>query len=146
MRTHHGITILAAAGILALTGCSSDTKTPASPSAAPSTPAAAPSVDPGALASAGAAAGIPPSPAPTQRAAYLAALTAIDPEIVNGKDDKAVSRGLSQCQAMKDEKDVTKRVAQVEKRFIGPNHPEGFGTTKSAGILAAVQANLCPTY
>ncbi|MFJ8013880.1 hypothetical protein [Streptomyces sp. NPDC096339] len=146
MRTHHAITVLAAAGILTLTGCSSDTKAPAAASPAPNATKAAPSADPNAPASAAAAAGTPPSPAPAQRATYLAALNAIDPEIVDGKDDKAVSRGLSQCQAMKDEKDITKRVSQVEQRFIGPTHPNGFGTTKSAGILVAVEANLCPTY
>ncbi|MEV6954190.1 hypothetical protein [Streptomyces sp. NPDC051183] len=144
MRTHHVITGIAAAALLALTGCSSDPEPADAAKASPSavaTPSA--SVDIEATRS---SAGIPPSPPPAQRAAYLAALNKIDPEIVDGKDDKAVSRGLSQCQAMKDEQDVTKRVAQVESRFTGPNHPEGFGTTKSAGILVAVQANLCPTY
>ncbi|MFD5413486.1 DUF732 domain-containing protein [Streptomyces nojiriensis] len=91
-------------------------------------------------------AGIPPSPAPEQRAIYLAALNKIDPKIVNGKDDEAVSRGLSQCQSMKDEKDPTKHVESTNRRFISPNHPDGFGPTKAAFILAAVQTNLCPTY
>ncbi|MGW7332721.1 DUF732 domain-containing protein [Streptomyces sp. NPDC054840] len=147
MRTHHTVTLLAAAGLLALTGCSEavtsepkpDDKVAASPSASQS------SIAPEALRSA-AAAGIPPSPAPEQRAIYLAALNKIDPEIVNGKDDKAVSRGLSQCQSMKDEKDPTKRVESTNRRFISPNHPDGFGPTKAAFILAAVQTNLCPTY
>ncbi|MFF4448752.1 DUF732 domain-containing protein [Streptomyces sp. NPDC001502] len=148
MRTHHTITLLAAAGLLALTGCSGavtsepkpDDKIAASPSASQS------SIAPEALSSAAAAAGIPPSPAPEQRAIYLAALNKIDPEIVDGKDDKAVSRGLSQCQSMKDEKDPTKRVESTNRRFISPNHPDGFGPTKAAFILAAVQTNLCPTY
>ncbi|CAM5470428.1 hypothetical protein SAVIM40S_07193 [Streptomyces avidinii] len=65
---------------------------------------------------------------------------------MNGKDDEAISRGRDQCTAMKDEKDPTKRVAQVEQRFTGPGHPNGFGPTKSALILATVQANICPTY
>ncbi|MFD3717015.1 DUF732 domain-containing protein [Streptomyces sp. NPDC058674] len=148
MRTHRTITLLAAAGLLALTGCSEaltsepkpDDKVAASPSASQSGTA------PEASGSAAAAAGIPPSPAPEQRAIYLAALNKIDPEIVNGKDDKAVSRGLSQCQSMKDEKDPTKRVESTNRRFISPNHPDGFGPTKAAFILAAVQTNLCPTY
>ncbi|MER5418134.1 DUF732 domain-containing protein [Streptomyces virginiae] len=130
MRTHHAIALFAAAGLLALTGCSevvtsepkADDKVAASPSASQS------------------------SIAPEQRAIYLAALNTIDPEIVNGKDDKAVSRGLSQCQSMKDEKDPTKRVESTNRRFISPNHPDGFGPTKAAFILAAVQTNLCPTY
>ena len=146
MRTHHTITLLTTAALIALTGCSSDSSDPAPDKPAPAAAAPSPKVDPSALASAAAAAGIPPSPAPAQRATYLATLNTIDPEIVNGKDDKAVSRGLSQCQMMKTEKDPAKRVASAERRFIGPNHPDGFGTTKSTLIVAAVQANLCPTY
>lgn len=146
MRTHHTIALLAAAGLFTLTACSSASTdpTPAAPSVS-SAPSPAPSstVDMEAIRS---AAGIPPSPAPAQRAAYLAALNKIDPEIVNGKDDKAVSRGLNQCQAMQNQKDPAKRVESANGRFISPNHPDGFGTTKSALIIAAVQANLCPTY
>ncbi|MEV7730115.1 hypothetical protein AB0P15_36185 [Streptomyces sp. NPDC087917] len=150
MRTHQTIAVLAAAGVLTLTGCSSDS-TPATDKASAPSPTASstpvtPSIDPSALAAAASAAGIPPSPAPAQRAAYLAALNKIDPEIVNGKDDKAVSRGLSQCQTMKSEKDPAKRVASANRRFLGPTHPDGFGTTKSTLIVAAVQVNLCPTY
>ncbi|MEV7559534.1 DUF732 domain-containing protein [Streptomyces sp. NPDC089795] len=148
MRTHHTVILLAAAGLLALTGCSEavtsepkpDDKVAASPSASQS------SLAPEAPSSAAAAAGIPPSPAPDQRAIYLAALNTIDPEIVNGDDDKAVSRGLSQCQSMKDEKDPTKRVESTNRRFTSPDHPDGFGPSKAAFVLAAVQTNLCPTY
>ncbi|MEW2415360.1 hypothetical protein AB0953_16815 [Streptomyces sp. NPDC046866] len=145
MRTHLSLAALTAAAVLALAACGSDPK-PAAPSdkpAAKPAPAAPQSADPEAARS---AAGIPPSPAPAQRAAYLAALNKIDPEIVNGKEDKAVSRGLDQCQSMKGEKDPAKRVAGAEKRFIGPTHPDGFGPAKSALIVAAVQVNLCPTY
>ncbi|MCX5071027.1 DUF732 domain-containing protein [Streptomyces sp. NPDC054949] len=146
MRTHHTVTLFAA-GLLALTGCSEATSEPQADAKVASSPSASQSsVSPEALSSAAAAAGIPPSPAPEQRAIYLAALNKIDPEIVNGKDDKAISRGLSQCQSMKDEKDPTKRVESTNRRFISPNHPDGFGPTKAAFILAAVQTNLCPTY
>ncbi len=145
MRTHHTAAALTAAALLALTGCSSDTTGPAPKPAPPSSapPAAAPAspaTDPAA------GTGIPPEPSPEKRAAYIKTLTAIDPEVVNGKEDKAVSRGRDQCAAMKGEKEPTKRVAQVEKRFIGPNHPNGFGPVKSTAILAAVQANICPSY
>ncbi|WP_327256740.1 hypothetical protein [Streptomyces sp. NBC_01244] len=152
MRRHHVIIALTGAGLLALTGCGSDsdapapgkTSTPAPASTVPSPgQSGRPSADPSA---ARPDSGLPPSPAPAQRAAYLAALNTIDPEIVNGKDDKAVSRGLDQCQSMKGEKDPAKRVAGANQRFIGPNHPDGFGPVKSALIVAAVQANLCPTY
>ncbi|MFE3629028.1 DUF732 domain-containing protein [Streptomyces goshikiensis] len=147
MRTQP-ITLLAAGGLLALTGCSGAVTSKPKPDAKIVAPPSAPqsSTAPEALSSAAAAAGIPPSPAPEQRTIYLAALNKIDPEIVNGKDDKAISRGLSQCQSMKDQKDPTKRVESTNRRFISPNHPDGFGPTKAAFILAAVQTNLCPTY
>ncbi|WP_328302712.1 hypothetical protein OG389_33695 [Streptomyces sp. NBC_00435] len=151
MRRHHLVIALTGAGLLALTGCGGESgkSTPKAsdpaPTSAPTsaTPSGRPSADPS---SARPDIGFPPSPQPAQRAAYLAALNKIDPEIVNGKDDKAVSRGLDQCQSMKGEKDPTKRVAGANQRFIGPNHPDGFGPVKSALIVAAVQANLCPTY
>ncbi|MEU9147267.1 hypothetical protein [Streptomyces sp. NPDC048349] len=149
MHRHHTATaLLAVAAALALTACSSDSSDPKPDTAAPtnSSAPAAPSDTTPTAASPSNDTGIPPEPGPQQRTIYLAALNGIDPEIVNGKEDKAVSRGRDQCAAMKDEKDPTKRVAQVEKRFIGPNHPDGFGPTKSALILAAVQANICPTY
>ncbi|MFE9561747.1 hypothetical protein ACFYM0_11620 [Streptomyces sp. NPDC006487] len=150
MRRHHVIIALTGAGLLALTGCGSDSDAPApgktsAPASTVPSPAQSgrPSADPSAVRP---DSGLPPSPAPAQRAAYLAALNTIDPEIVNGKDDKAVSRGLDQCQSMKGEKDPAKRVAGANQRFIGPHHPAGFGPVKSALIVAAVQANLCPTY
>ncbi|MCX4782298.1 hypothetical protein [Streptomyces sp. NBC_01264] len=148
MRRHHVIIALSAAGILALTGCGSDSGAPnADKPSASTVPSAAPSSSPSADPSAARPdSGLPPSPAPAQRAAYLAALNAIDPEIVNGKDDKAVSRGLDQCQSMKGEKDPAERVSGANQRFIGPNHPNGFGPVKSGLIVAAVQTNLCPTY
>ncbi|MGW1776126.1 hypothetical protein [Streptomyces sp. NPDC002104] len=152
MRRHHVIIALTGAGLLALSGCGGDSDAPAPDRPSASTvPSAVPSADPSGRPSADPSAprpdsGLPPSPAPAQRAAYLAALNTIDPEIVNGKDDKAVSRGLDQCQSMKGEKDPAKRVAGANQRFIGPDHPNGFGPVKSALIVAAVQTNLCPAY
>ncbi|MEV8100292.1 hypothetical protein [Kitasatospora sp. NPDC085879] len=91
--------------------------------------------------------GLPPKPAPATVAKYIAALNAIDPEIVNGKVDKAVSRGMSQCVSIKLTKaDRAKLVQVTNSRFISPNHPEGFGTTTAEQILDVVHANLCPSY
>ncbi|WP_327302639.1 DUF732 domain-containing protein [Streptomyces sp. NBC_01298] len=152
MRRHHVITALTGAALLALAGCGDSDAPAPGKSSGPAPASTVPSVDPSAgrpSADPSAArpdSGLPPSPAPAQRAAYLAALNAIDPEIVNGKEDKAVSRGLDQCQSMKGEKDPAKRVAGANQRFIGPNDPDGFGPVKSALIVAAAQANLCPTY
>ncbi|MFF8261234.1 DUF732 domain-containing protein [Streptomyces virginiae] len=141
MRTPQIATLLAAVALLALTGCTSEPESDAEPTPVATTPTASPPTT-------GAAddAGIPPEPTGDKRVIYLATLNGIDPEIVNGNDDKAIRRGRDQCAAMKDEKDPTRRVAQVEQRFIGPDHPNGFGPTKSALILATVQANICPTY
>ncbi|MFE6909616.1 hypothetical protein [Streptomyces erythrochromogenes] len=142
MRTHQTAALLAAVTLLALAGCTSepeaDTDAGPTPAAtAPTAPASPNSTQ---------AAGIPPAPTGDKRTIYLATLTGIDPEIVNGDDEQAISRGRDQCTAMKDEKDPTRRIAQVEQRFTGPRHPGGFGPTKSALILATVQANICPTY
>ncbi|MGW6785244.1 hypothetical protein [Streptomyces sp. NPDC054987] len=141
MRTHRIATLLAGVTLLALTGCTSEPEADTAPTPVATTPSAVPT---GTTPSD--TAGLPPEPTGEKRVIYLATLNGIDPEIVNGKEDKAISRGRDQCAAMKDERDPGKRVAQVERRFIGPNHPGGFGPTKSALILATVQANICPTY
>ncbi|MEU5150107.1 hypothetical protein AB0G42_23380 [Streptomyces yangpuensis] len=143
MRTHQAAMLLAAATLFTLTGCTSDPEADAGP-----TPVATAPTAPATPAGPGAAdtPGIPPEPTGDKRVIYLATLGGIDPDIVDGKDDQAISRGRDQCAAMKDEKDPAKRIAQVEQRFTGPGHPGGFGPTKSALILATVQANICPTY
>ncbi|TDV54183.1 hypothetical protein [Actinophytocola oryzae] len=93
------------------------------------------------------AAGIPPKPDATTKQAYIAELVAIDPDIVHGKEDKAVSRGRDQCSSVKQwPNDQTKLVDLTEQRFTSPDHPEGFGPEKSAQMLAVVRKYLCPTY
>ncbi|MFE2129099.1 hypothetical protein [Streptomyces amritsarensis] len=146
MRTHQAALLSAAAALLTLVGCTGGPGADAEPTPAASTPTTPAGTGPGTGPGATQASGIPPEPTGEKRVIYLATLGGIDPEIVNGQDDQAISRGRDQCGAMKDEKDPTKRVAQVEQRFTGPNHPSGFGPTKSALILATVQANICPTY
>jgi hypothetical protein len=94
-----------------------------------------------------AAAGIPPKPDAATQKAYIAVLTALDPDIVHGKEDTAVNRGRDQCSSVKEwPNDQTKLVDLTQKRFTSPGHPEGFGPAKSAQILAAVRKYLCPTY
>jgi hypothetical protein len=93
------------------------------------------------------AAGIPEKPKPKQRTAFLAALVAIDPNIVHGKPDKAIDRGRNQCSSVKNwPKNQAKLVKLTNARFTSPDHPEGFGTVKSALILKAVRRFLCPTF
>lgn len=100
-----------------------------------------------AIAPAEAAAGIPPKPDAATRQSYIAALTAIDPDIVHGKEDTAVSRGRDQCSSIKQwPNDQAKLVDLTQKRFTSPDHPDGFGPAESTRILAAVHEFLCPTY
>jgi hypothetical protein len=94
-----------------------------------------------------AAAGIPPKPDAATQQSYIAALTAIDRDIVHGKEDKAVDRGRNQCSSVKEwPTDQAKLVDLTQKRFSSPEHPDGFGPAKSAQILAAVRKYLCLTY
>lgn len=147
MRTHHtAITLLATAGLLTLTGCSSEPKPDSKPisSQPAAAPAATPSADPDA---ARAAAGLPPEPKGAQRKAFLDGLNAIDKDIVHGKDDKAISRGIDTCGLVKTfPGDLTKQVEQTNKRWTSPTHPDGHGQVKAAQILAVSQSAICPTF
>ncbi|MCF2531763.1 hypothetical protein [Yinghuangia soli] len=92
-------------------------------------------------------AGYPPEPDATTWAAYIRDLKAIDPDIVHGKEEKAVDRGRNQCRSIKDHKgDRTKLVDLTNQRFSSPDHPEGFGLSKASRILDVVHQHLCPTY
>ncbi|MCX4780070.1 hypothetical protein [Streptomyces sp. NBC_01264] len=146
MRTHHTAAVLLAAAAIALTGCSSEPKPDAMPisSPSPAAPASTSSVDRDA---ARAAAGLPPEPKGAQRKAFLDGLNAIDKDIVHGKDDKAISRGIDTCGLVKNfPGDLTKQVEQTEKRWTSPTHPDGHGQVKAAQILAVSQAAICPTF
>ncbi|TDD90789.1 hypothetical protein E1298_12835 [Actinomadura rubrisoli] len=91
--------------------------------------------------------GIPPSPGARARAAYLAALQAIDPEIVHGKPDKAIDRGRNQCTSVKSRPgDRAYLLKTTNIRFTAPGHSQGFGAAKAQRILKAVRAYICPTY
>ncbi|MFD8980891.1 hypothetical protein [Streptomyces sp. NPDC059564] len=140
----------------ALTACGSDSDEPAAktppPATKPSAPAATPSAPAAAQGGPSAAAtpkagGIPPKPDAATQAKYIAALTAIDPDIVNTKPDKAVDRGRNQCGTIAGfPKDDQKQIDLTNQRFTSPNHPDGFGAAKAARIRDAVHAHLCPTY
>ncbi|MEV5125099.1 hypothetical protein AB0K49_20290 [Streptomyces decoyicus] len=130
----------------ALTACSSDESTHAAPKkkplAAPSTPSPTAVADTEATTS-----GIPPEPDAAAKLGYLRALTGIDPDIVHGKEDKAVDRGRNQCQTIRNfPKDKPKQAEMAEMRFTSPSHPEGFGKVKAAQIVEAVHTNLCPKF
>ncbi|MFD5634776.1 hypothetical protein ACFWJM_11635 [Streptomyces sp. NPDC127077] len=93
------------------------------------------------------AAGLPPEPNAAQRQAFLKGLNAIDTDIVHGKDDKAVSRGIDTCGILKRfPGDETKQIDQTNKRWSSPTHPEGHGLTKAAKILDVAHKNICPDF
>ncbi|MCX5213649.1 hypothetical protein OG689_31015 [Kitasatospora sp. NBC_00240] len=115
----------------------------ASRTTAAAPPAAAPT--PGAPASV--PGGIPPTPDAATTAKYIAALTAIDPEIVDKKPDRAVSRGRDQCTSIGTWPNDRQRLLDLTgQRFTSSKHPDGFGPEKASLILDVVHANLCPTY
>ncbi|MER0478478.1 hypothetical protein ABR737_09020 [Streptomyces sp. Edi2] len=129
----------------ALTACSSDDSTNAAPKKTPTTaPSAASTKD---IAGAEASAGIPPKPDAAAQLAYIRALTGIDPDIVHGKEAKAVDRGRNQCQTIHNfPKDTSKQARMAEMRFTSPSHPQGFGKVKAAQIVVAVHTNLCAKF
>ncbi|MEU9027745.1 hypothetical protein AB0D46_09445 [Streptomyces sp. NPDC048383] len=151
MRTHHiPLTLtVAAAGLLVLTGCAEVTPAESKPAALPSTakPSVAPSSatpDPDALR---AAVGLPPAPKGAARQAYFDGLNAIDRDIVHGKEDKAISRGIDTCSAIKSHPgNRAKQVEQTERRWNSPTHPEGHGAAKAAKILDVAHKNICPSF
>jgi hypothetical protein len=94
---------------------------------------------------------LPPKPDLTASTAYIADLDVIDPDIVHGKPDKAISRGRSQCSSFKttiDGKklDRAKLIEYTNYRFTSPNHPNGHGTAIAEQILDVVHKHLCPSY
>ena len=95
---------------------------------------------------------LPPKPDLTTRTAYIADLDAIDPDIVHGKEDKAISRGRSQCSSFKsttmdgEKLSRQKLVNYTNYRFTSPNHPNGHGTEIAEQILDVVHKHLCPSY
>lgn len=92
--------------------------------------------------------GIPPTPDKATQDAYIAALKAIDPDIVGDKDPKSiVNRGRDQCGAIKEwPDDEAKLIESTNRRFTSPSHPEGFGPEKAKRILAVVREHICPAY
>lgn len=133
------ITVGAALLAAALTACGS-TDTSSKPSSSPTALTAEQ------RASIAAAAGLAPEPKAAVRAAYLADLDAIDPDIVHGKDDTAVDRGLNQCSSIKQGLKRDKLVELANARFSSPDHPDGHGTATAAKILDVVHKRLCPDF
>ncbi|MDR3032927.1 MAG: DUF732 domain-containing protein [Kitasatospora sp.] len=138
----------AAAAVLLLaaaTACSSSSTTGTTSAPPPSAPAASPQQSTSAPAGAGAG-GLPPKPDQATVTKYIAALDAIDKDIVHGKPDTAVTRGRDECSSIGQGKAQDELVQLAIKRFTSPDHPQGFGPEKAAKILQAVHENICPTF
>ncbi|MYX13528.1 hypothetical protein GTY67_08810 [Streptomyces sp. SID8374] len=95
-----------------------------------------------------AAAGIPAEPSITARDKYLEALNGIDRRIVDGKDDKAVSRGLNQCSSIKSFGGNREKLVELALgRFTIDTRLPEIATPEIGGkILDAVHKNLCPDF
>lgn len=149
MRTRTTIAATTAAfAALLLTACgSSDSSDDAGSTAKPTPTVSAPGLTDAQKDAARAAAGLPPTPAPAQWSAYIKALDAVDTDIVHGKEDKAVSRGISTCSTIKDHAgDTGKQVDMTRKRFTSPTHPEGRDTATATKILDAAHKYICPDF
>ncbi|MEU8473750.1 hypothetical protein [Streptomyces hygroscopicus] len=130
MPRHFTIVALAAAGLLALTACDSgDDK-------ADDKPNPTPSVD---MSKIQKEAGIPPEPTGAKRAALIAALKAIDPQIV-ADEDKAISNARNQCSSLHNGGKRPDYFAA--QRFGNDQHPVSEANGKL--INAALRKTLCP--
>ncbi|WP_267241714.1 DUF732 domain-containing protein [Streptomyces sp. PR69] len=143
MRHCTSAAVITAAALLALTGCGSQSGTDGSPdpeATTVETVGKAPGSD---------ATGIfPDPPTPAERQAYLDALDAIDPDIVHGKEDKAVSRGRSTCQTLTTDVPGGREalIDMTNTRFTSPAHPGGHGVATAEQILNAAHTHLCPEF
>ncbi|MGW0792823.1 hypothetical protein ACWD04_32590 [Streptomyces sp. NPDC002911] len=145
MRTRTTTAVLIAAGLAAtLTACSGETSSTEETKPAKSSDASA--ITPEQRAAARQAAGLPAEPNPAQRQVYLESLNAIDTDIVHGKDDKAVSRGINGGTVKTSPDDCIKLIKTTNSRFTSPDHPDGHGTIKAERILNVVRENICPDF
>ncbi|MCI4045464.1 hypothetical protein [Streptomyces sp. TRM75563] len=133
---------LLAAALLALTACSAEDDK-AAPAPATSTPAAkeqpADDADSGESSDAEKAAGIPDAPTGADRAAYLAAIKAVDPAIVED-EEKAIDAGRNQCSSLANPNDKSDWLAA--QRFGNDARP--LTDAQGKQLNAALRATLCP--
>jgi hypothetical protein len=85
-----------------------------------------------------------PIPRPAVQQQFQAALDSVDPNIVHGKLDKAISRAPDVCQAWKNCPDQPFRHAEVAARFSSPNRSNGWDATTVAAIAAAIERYIQP--
>ncbi|QKN87585.1 hypothetical protein SEA_HFRANCETTE_59 [Streptomyces phage HFrancette] len=122
-----------AAALVALTACTTDGTAPAK--AAP-TPTPTKTTDWAALEK---AAGIPPEPTGADRDAYLDAIRAVDPRIVED-EEKAIDAGRNQCSSLA--KPNGKENWLAAQRFGNDARP--LSDAQGKALNAALRKTLCP--
>lgn len=132
MRTRITAAAVAAAALLTLTACSSGDDKPASGTDAPA------STNAPAATSSAAAAGSPATLDAATRTVLMNALRTIDPALA-ADQDKAVSDGFAQCEALADDGDLTGHSAA--QRFSTGSHP--LSDAQGVAIDAALRLTLC---
>jgi hypothetical protein len=147
MTTRSTVLALTAAALLALTACSTGDTDEGKTAPTKKPAAGAEELTDEQRAKIREEAGLPPTPKPADWDAYIKALNAIDPDIVHGKEDKAVSRGIDSCSSLKRyPDDRTKQVKYTGQRFTSPDHPEGRDTATAQKILTTAQKHICPDF
>ncbi|MET9923317.1 MULTISPECIES: hypothetical protein [unclassified Streptomyces] len=133
---------LLAAALLVLSACTPEEDN-AAPAPAASTSAAqeqpADDADSGESSDAERAAGIPDAPTGADRAAYLAAVKAVDPRIVED-EEKAIDAGRNQCSHLAAPNDKSDWLAA--QRFGNDARP--LTDAQGKALNAALRATLCP--
>ncbi|QWQ43070.1 hypothetical protein KME66_20380 [Streptomyces sp. YPW6] len=135
---------LLAAALFTLTACGTEPE-PDAPAAGPSASAQAAQEQPaddaesGESSDAEKAAGIPDAPTGADRAAYLAAIKAVDPRIVED-EEKAIDAGRNQCSHLAAPNDKSDWLAA--QRFGNDTRP--LTDEQGKQLNAALRATLCP--
>lgn len=146
MRTRTTTALIAAALLATLTACGT-TPDEVTPAAGPKA-SATPTLTEEQRAEVRDAAGLPDEPDAATAAEFIKALDAIDPRIADGKNDKAISRGLNQCSSIKrypDDRDKLVKLA-LGRFTIDTRLPE-IATPETGGkIVDAVRKHLCPDF
>ena len=128
MRPTAALLAASAAALLVLTACSAEEDT-----------AAGEDVDTGKSSDAEKSAGIPDAPTGADRAAYLAAIKAVDPAIVED-EEKAIDAGRNQCSHLASPNNKSDWLAA--QRFGNDARP--LTDAQGKQLNAALRKTLCP--
>ncbi|MGW0664327.1 DUF732 domain-containing protein [Streptodolium elevatio] len=101
-----------------------------------------PASQPAAGANPSAPVGAPPAPDAATRAKYIASLNSINPALVDGKEDRAVDRGLDVCLDLGAKKDHATVLKNIQERFGSPTVT--VTADEADRIKAVANSWLCP--